>query len=95
MLPFWPKCRLGHPKNYLFSLSTRIFSGSKYPTNISFIFKQEALILRLVHVVQTRTKQFTLLAHVLKDLKEGMQDEALLEIGTDEGGGAKMDTDDS
>ena len=31
VLPFWPKYRLGHPENYLFSLPKKIFSGSKYP----------------------------------------------------------------
>ena len=31
VLPFWPNHRLGHPENYLFSLSKKIFSGSKYP----------------------------------------------------------------
>ena len=28
-----PKCQLGHPENYLFSLSKKIFSGSKHPKN--------------------------------------------------------------
>ena len=31
VLPFWPKYRLGHPENYLFSLSKKLFLGSKYP----------------------------------------------------------------
>ena len=30
VLPFQPKYRLGHPENYLFSLSKKAFSGSKY-----------------------------------------------------------------
>ena len=28
---FWPKYRSTHPENYLFSLSKKMFSGSKYP----------------------------------------------------------------
>ena len=35
---FWPKYRLAHPENCLFSLSKNIFSGSKYPTNVLFNF---------------------------------------------------------
>ena len=31
---YYPKYRIGHPENYLFSLSKKIFSGPKYPTNI-------------------------------------------------------------
>ena len=31
VLPFEPKYRLAHPENYLFSLSIKIFFGSKYP----------------------------------------------------------------
>ena len=30
VLLFWPNYRLGHPENNLFSLSNKIFSGSKY-----------------------------------------------------------------
>ena len=30
---FQPKCRSGHPENYLFSSSNKILSGSKYPKN--------------------------------------------------------------
>ena len=31
---FSPKYRSGHPENYLFLLPSKIFLGSKYPTNI-------------------------------------------------------------
>ena len=30
---------LGHPEKHLFSLSTKLFPGSKYPRNISFHFE--------------------------------------------------------
>ena len=39
---FWPKYRLAHPENDLFSLSNNIFSGSKYPKNISFNFEKRS-----------------------------------------------------
>ena len=39
---FLPKHRLGHPENYLFSLSKQIFSGSKYPKNILFKFENRS-----------------------------------------------------
>ena len=39
---FQPKYRLAHPENYLFSLSKKIFSGSKYPKNILFIFENRS-----------------------------------------------------
>ena len=35
-----PKYGLGHPENHLFLFSKKLFSGSKYPTNISFNFEQ-------------------------------------------------------
>ena len=37
---FWPKLRSTHPENYLFLLSIKIFSGSKYPKNILFNFEK-------------------------------------------------------
>ena len=40
VLPFQPNYRLAHPKNYLFILSKKIFSGSKYPKNILFNFEK-------------------------------------------------------
>ena len=40
VLPFWPNYRLAHPKNYLFLLSRKMFSGSKYPKNILFNFEK-------------------------------------------------------
>ena len=40
VLPFWPKHRLGHPENYLFSLSKEIYSGSKYYTNVVYHFEK-------------------------------------------------------
>ena len=33
VLPFKPKYRLAHPENYLFSLSKKIYSGSKDSNN--------------------------------------------------------------
>ena len=39
-LPFQPNHRLAHPENYLFLLSIKIFSGSKYPKNILFNFEK-------------------------------------------------------
>ena len=39
---FSPKKRLGHPRNYLFSLSTKVFSGSEYPRHISFNFENRS-----------------------------------------------------
>ena len=39
---FWPKYRLAHPENYLFSLSKNIFSGSKYPKKILFNFEKRS-----------------------------------------------------
>ena len=44
VLLFKPKHRIGHPENYVFSLSEKIFSGSKYPKKeFYFILKTEAL----------------------------------------------------
>ena len=40
MLPFQPKHRLADPENNLFSLSQKIFSGSKYPKNLLFNFEK-------------------------------------------------------
>ena len=40
VLPFQPKYRLGHPENHLFSLSVKMFSGSKYPENSLFHFEE-------------------------------------------------------
>ena len=40
VLPFSPKYRLAQPGNYLFSLSKKIFSGSKYPKSILFSFEK-------------------------------------------------------
>ena len=37
---FQPKYRLAHPENYLFSLSKRILSESKYPRKILFNFEK-------------------------------------------------------
>ena len=42
---FSPKYRLGHYGNYLFPLSKKIFSGSKYPTNFFIVLKKEALVI--------------------------------------------------
>ena len=33
VLPFQPKYRVGHPENYLFLLSNKLFIGSKYQKN--------------------------------------------------------------
>ena len=42
---FKPKYRLGHPENYLFFLSTKLFSGSKYPKKtFNLILRTEALM---------------------------------------------------
>ena len=38
---FQPKYRLGHPENYLFLLSGKIFLGSKYPKIIQFNFEKK------------------------------------------------------
>ena len=40
VLPFLPNYRLAHPDNYLFLLSKKIFSGSKYPKHILFNFEK-------------------------------------------------------
>ena len=40
VLPFRPNDRLAHPENYLFLLSRKIFSWSKYPINILFNFEK-------------------------------------------------------
>ena len=40
MLPFWPNYRFSHPDNYSFSLSTKIFSRSKYPKIKLFNFEK-------------------------------------------------------
>ena len=36
------KYRLGHPENYLFTLSKKLFSGSKYLKNILFYFENRS-----------------------------------------------------
>ena len=46
---FWPKCRSTHPENYLFSLSKKIFSGSKHLKKNYLILKKEALVPLLSH----------------------------------------------
>ena len=40
---FWLKYRLGHPENYLLSLSSKLFSGSKYPKNSIFNFENRSI----------------------------------------------------
>ena len=40
VLPLKPNLRLGHPENYLFSLSKKILFESKYPKNILFIVEK-------------------------------------------------------
>ena len=42
MLLYKTKYRLGHPQNYLFLLSKKIFSGSKYPKKTSFHFENRS-----------------------------------------------------
>ena len=42
VLLFKPKYRLGHPENYLFLLSKKIFSGSKHPKNKLFDFENRS-----------------------------------------------------
>ena len=42
VLLFQPKYRIGHPENYLFLLSKKIFFGSKYPISILFIFENRS-----------------------------------------------------
>ena len=51
VLPFQPKYRLAHPGNHLFSLSKKIFSGSKYTKKNYLILKKEALVCRLLCTV--------------------------------------------
>ena len=48
VLPIQPRYRLAHPENYLFSLSKKIFSGSKYPKNIKFNFEKRSTNERLL-----------------------------------------------
>ena len=38
VLPFQPENRLGHPDQYLFLFSKKMFSGSKYPKNVLLFF---------------------------------------------------------
>ena len=47
VLPFHPNYRLAHPENYLFLLSKKIFSGSKYPKNILFTFEKGSTVLQV------------------------------------------------
>ena len=42
VLLFKPKYQLGHPENYLFSLSKDIFSGSEYPRTFLFNFENRS-----------------------------------------------------
>ena len=42
VLLFKPTCRLSHPGNYLFLLSKKILSGSKYPEYILFYFENRS-----------------------------------------------------
>ena len=46
VLPFLPNYRLAHPENYLFLLSKKIFSGSKYPKIILFNFEKGSTAFR-------------------------------------------------
>ena len=41
---FWPKHRSDHPENYLFSLSKKMFSGSKYVKDILFYFEKRSTV---------------------------------------------------
>ena len=43
MLSFQPKCRWGHPENYLFLLSKNVFIGSKYFKTNQFNFEKTSL----------------------------------------------------
>ena len=40
VLPFQPKYRLGHPEIFLFLLSKKVLTGSKYPKNRLFSFEK-------------------------------------------------------
>ena len=40
VLPLQPKYKAAHPENYLFSLSEKVFPGSKYPKNKLFDFEK-------------------------------------------------------
>ena len=44
VLFFWPKYRLAHPENYLFLLSIKQNSGSKYPKNNLFNFENRSTV---------------------------------------------------
>ena len=46
---FGPKYQSTHPENYLFSLSKKIFSGSKYPKNSFFNFEKRSTGLEADH----------------------------------------------
>ena len=49
---FYPKYRLVHPEFYLLSFSKQIFSGSKYPINVMFDFKNRSTGCDIYRIVQ-------------------------------------------
>ena len=57
---FWPKYRSTHLETYLFSLSKRMFPGSKYPKNIYFNFEKRS----------TAAKSLSQLAPILSTIGE-------------------------
>ena len=67
MLLFWPRHRLGHHENYLFSLSKKIFTRSKYPKVILFNFENRStvhwstLLISLYHLVDLLTTILTIM----------------------------------
>ena len=56
-----PKHWLGHPGNYVFSLSKKLFSGSKYPKNNLFYFEKGSTGCNCVALVNTGTLIFCIL----------------------------------
>ena len=57
---FYSKYRLCHPGNYLFLLSVKIVSGSKYPKHIIFHFEKRSTashrIKRSAHLIRSSAK---------------------------------------
>ena len=54
VLPFQPNYRSGHPENYLFSLSKKIFSGSKYPKIKLFNFEKGSTERKVLRTAPTK-----------------------------------------
>ena len=76
-----PEYQSGHPENYLFSLSKKIFSGSKYPKNSFFNFEKGRTGLvkcKYVHEHITKMHLYSVLSHTSPNFSSSVESQYLL-----------------